>query len=159
MELVDFLREKKRDLDDYGVPLPRAVIFDQFEEIFSFYQDRWKDIEGFFEQVSTALEADPLLRVVFAMREEFIAQLDPYAYLLPQRLRTRFHMERLCREDALKAIREPLRGTGHSFAEDVAEKLVDDLMTIQVETMPGKIDKVPGKFIEAVQLQVVCQSL
>jgi len=93
------------------------------------------------------------------MREEFIAQLDPYAYLLPQRLRTRFHMERLCREDALKAIREPLRDTGHSFAEDVAEKLVDDLMTIQVETMPGKIDKVPGKFIEAVQLQVVCQSL
>jgi len=48
---------------------PVAVIFDQFEEIFSSYQGRWKDREGFFEQVSAALEADPLLRVVFVMRE------------------------------------------------------------------------------------------
>ena len=145
--------------DEDGMPLPRVVIFDQFEEIFSLYQDRWKDREGFFEQVSTALEADPLLRVVFVMREDFIAQLDPYADLLPERLRTRFHMERLRREAALLAIKEPLRNTGRSFAEGVAEKLVDDLLTIQVETMPGKTAEVTGEFIEAVQLQVVCQSL
>ena len=142
-----------------GMPLPRAVIFDQFEEIFSLYQDRWKDREGFFEQVSDALEADPLLRVVFVMREDFIAQLDPYAYLLPEKLRTRFHLERLRREAALLAVKEPLKNTGRSFAEGVAEKLVDDLLTIQVETMPGKTAEVPGEFIEAVQLQVVCQNL
>ncbi len=145
--------------DEDGMPLPRVVIFDQFEEIFSLYQDRWKDREGFFEQVSTALEADPLLRVVFVMREDFIAQLDPYADLLPERLRTRFHMERLRREAALLAIKEPLRDTGRSFAEGVAEKLVDDLLTIRVETTPGKTAEVTGEFIEAVQLQVVCQNL
>jgi hypothetical protein len=159
MKLIDFLNAREHQQDDYGMPLRRAVIFDQFEEIFSLYQDRWKDREGFFEQVSDALEADPLLRVVFVMRENFIAQLEPYADLLPDGFRARFHMERLRREAALLAIKEPVKKAGHSFAEDVAEKLVDDLMTIQVETIPGKTAEVPGEFIETVQLQVVCQNL
>jgi WD40 repeat protein len=159
MKLVDFLNEQELLQDEDGMPLPRAVIFDQFEEIFSSYQDRWKDREGFFEQVSDAMEADPLLRVVFVMREDFIAQLDPYADLLPDRLRTRFHIERLRREAALLAIKEPVKKDGRSFAEGVAEKLVDDLLKIKVETAPGKTADVTGEFIEAVQLQVVCQSL
>jgi len=159
MKLVDFLNEQEHMLDEDGMPFPRAVIFDQFEEIFSSYQDRWKDRESFIEQVSDALEADPLLRVVFVMREDFIAQLDPYAYLLPERLRTRFHIERLRSEAALLAIKEPLRYTGRSFAEGVAEKLVEDLLKIRVETTQGKTAEVTGEFIEAVQLQVVCQNL
>ena len=159
MKLVDFLNGQERMLDEDGMHLPCIVIFDQFEEIFSLYQDRWKDREGFFEQISTALEADSLLRVVFVMREDFVAQLDPYADLLPDRLRTRFHMGRLRREAALLAIKGPLRNTGRFFAEGVAEKLVDDLLTIRVETMPGKTAEVTGEFIETVQLQVVCQSL
>ena len=62
------------------------------------------------------------------MREDFIAQLDPYADLLPDRLRTRFHIERLRREAALLAVKGPLKDTDRSFAEGVAEKLVDDLL-------------------------------
>ncbi len=157
--LTGFLKKREHKKDEDGLLLPRAVIFDQFEEIFSLYQDRWKDRKGFFEQVSAALEADPLLRVVFVMREDFIAQLDPYAYLLPERLRTRFHMERLRREGAMSAITGPLRDTGRSFAEGVAEKLVDDLLKIRIEAAPGEIKEITGEFIEAVQLQVVCQSL
>ncbi|MDP4114232.1 MAG: hypothetical protein Q8924_19195, partial [Bacillota bacterium] len=159
MKLVDFLNEREHLKDEDGMPLPLAVVFDQFEEIFSLYQDRWKDREGFFEQVSVALKADPLLSVVFVMREDFIAQLDPYADLLPEGLRTRFHLERLRREAALLAIKGPLKDTDRSFAEGVAEKLVDDLLTIRVETTPGKATEVKGEFIEAVQLQVVCQNL
>ncbi|WP_243683928.1 nSTAND1 domain-containing NTPase [Methanosarcina barkeri] len=159
MKLVDFLNAREHKMDDYGMPLRRAVIFDQFEEIFSLYQDRWKDREGFFEQVNTALEADPLLRVVFVIREDFIAQLDPYEDPLPERMWTRFHMERLHREDALLAIKEPVKKADRFFAEGVAEKLVDDLLKIRVETMPGKTAEVPGEFIEAVQLQIVCQKL
>ncbi|HET8685825.1 MAG TPA: hypothetical protein VFM18_04080, partial [Methanosarcina sp.] len=159
MKLIDFLNGREHKQDEDGTPLPRVIIFDQFEEIFSLYQDHWKDRKCFFEQVSTALEADPLLSVVFVMREDFIAQLDPYADLLPDRLRTRFHLERLRREAALLAIKEPLRDTGRSFAEGVAEKLVDDLLTIRVETTLGEVTEVKGEFIEAVQLQVVCQNL
>ncbi len=126
MKLVDFLNSREHMPDEVGMPLHSAVIFDQFEEIFSLYQERWKAREGFFEQVNTALEADPLLRVVFVIRGEFIAQLDPYADLLPERLRAHFPIERLRREAALHAIRELVEKADRYFAEGVADKLVDD---------------------------------
>ncbi len=159
IKLVEFMKEQKHMHDDNGMALLRVIIFDQFEEIFTSYQDRWKDREGFFEQVNIALEADPLLRVIFVIREKFIAQLDPYEDPLPERMWIHFHMERLCREAELLAIREPVKKAGRSFAEGVAEKLVDDLLTIQVETIPGETTELTGEFIEAVQLQVVCQNL
>jgi len=158
MSLADFLKERKHKTDEDGFPLPCTVIFDQFEELFSLYQDRWKDRKEFFEQVSEALK-DPLLRIVFVMREDYIAQLDPYASILPDKLRIRFHLERLRREAALLAVKEPLKDTGRSFAEGVAEKLVDDLLKIRVETPRGDTVEVAGEFIETVQLQVVCQNL
>jgi len=158
MTLVNFLDERKHPVDDTGQELPRAIIFDQFEELFSLSQDRWKDRAGFFEQIRDALK-DPFLRVVFVMREDYIAQLDPYINLLPEKLRTRFRLERLNKESALMAVKEPLKNTGRWFAEGVAEKLVDDLLKISVETNPGETIEVIGEFIEAVQLQVICQNL
>jgi tetratricopeptide (TPR) repeat protein len=158
MTLENFLNERKHQVDDTGQKLPRAIIFDQFEELFSSYQHRWKDRTGFFKQIGDVLDI-PLLRLVFFMREEFIAQLDPYVNLLPEMLRTRFRLERLNQEAALLAVKEPLKNTGRYFAEGVAEKLVEDLLKIRVETNPGETVEVNGEFIEAVQLQVVCQNL
>jgi tetratricopeptide (TPR) repeat protein len=158
MTLVDFMNERKHTVDEIGQELPRVIIFDQFEEIFSSYQDRWKDRAGFFGQVRDAFNI-PFLKVVFVMREEFIAQLDPYVNLLPEKLRTRFRLEHLNKEAALLAVKEPMKNTGRYFAEWVAEKMVDDLLKIRVETDSGKIVDVTGEFIEAVLLQVICQKL
>jgi len=141
---------------------PCVIIFDQFEELFTFYPERWKDRRGFFEQISKALE-DPLLRVVLAMREDYIAELDPYEDLLPEQLRTRFRLERLREEAALLAVEGPLKEgplkqNGFGFAPGVAEKLVNDLLTIPFESITdGSTPK--GEYIEAVQLQVVCRTL
>lgn len=85
--LAGFLKDKPHQMDKGNLPLPRLLAFDQFEELFTFYPDRWKDREGFFRQVDDALEADPLLRVVLVIREDFLANLDPYVGLLPERLR------------------------------------------------------------------------
>ena len=159
MSLAGFLKEREHPTDEEGLPSARVVILDQFEEVFAFYPERWKDREGFFEQVRDALEEDSLLRVVFVMREDYIAQLDPYAPLLPEKLRTRFRMERLREEAALSAITGPLRDTGRSFAEGVAEQLVEELLRVRVETAAGETVVVIGEFVEPVQLQVVCQSL
>jgi len=41
----------------------------------------------------------------------------------------------------------------------VAEQLVDDLMTMQVEASDGSTVAVKGEYVEPVQLQVACQSL
>ena len=150
---------RPRPKDEEGQPTLRVVIFDQFEELFTLYPERWAEREGFFIQVADALSEDPFLRVLFVLREDYLAQLDPYVALLPERLRTHFRLERLRREAALAAVKGPLMDTERSFAPGVAESLVEELLKIRVETRVGETVEVPGEFVEPVQLQVVCRSL
>ena len=138
---------------------PPVLIFDQFEELFTTHRDRWQDAGGFFRQVREALDALPGLGVVFAMREDRVAELDPYVPLFPRRLRARFRMERLRKRAALSAVEGPLADTQCAFEEGVAEQLVEELLKTRVTTAPGKAEVVTGEFVEPVQLQVVCQSL
>jgi WD40 repeat protein len=150
-------------IEDLEVRLPRVVIFDQFEEIFTLYPERYKDRQDFFSQVAAALAADPFLRVIFSMREDYIAEFDPYVDTLPQNLRTRFRLERLRKANALSAVKQPLetdrvKGRRH-FAPGAAELLVERLMLIRVKTATGERIEVPGEFVDPVQLQVVCQTL
>ena len=44
------------------------------------------------------------------MREDFIAELDPYVSLMPEKMRTRLRMERLREKTALGAVTQPLVG-------------------------------------------------
>ena len=159
MAVAAFLREREPLTDEQGEPLPRVAIFDQFEELFAFYPERWREREGFFRQVAEALDADPLLRVLFVMREDYLASLDPYVDLLPERLRTRYRLERLRSPAACLAVEGPLRGTGRSFAEGVASRLVQELLEIRVEGATGEMVEAAGEYVEPVQLQVVCQNL
>lgn len=159
LSLTDFLRQIPRAGDDEGYPVLRVVVFDQLEELFTFYPERWPEREKFFKQVNEALTADPYLRVLFVIREEYLAQIDTYAELLPEQLRSRFRLERLDSGDALSAVDGPLQTTPRSFAPGVANRLVDELLKIRVESPSGKITEQPGRYVEPVQLQVVCQSL
>ncbi len=140
---------------------PPVLIFDQFEELFASHRHRWQEAEGFFRQVRAALDALPSLGVVFAMREDHVAEVDPYAPLFPRRLRARFRMERLGPAGALAAVRRPAKNAGCPFAPGVAERLVDDLRRTKVQRYLGTGEEVTveGPFVEPVQLQVVCNRL
>jgi Novel STAND NTPase 1 len=157
--ITEFLAARERVTDSEGFSSARAIILDQFEELFTAYLDRWQQRQPFLSQLTDALRADPLLRIVLAIREDYLAQLDAYAPLLPGGLRARYRLDRLGREAALSAITGPLEQTGRRFASGVAEKLVDDLLTFRVDLGDGKSVEVPGEFVEPVQLQVVCQRL
>lgn len=158
MSVYDFLKDRREIVEKEEDRNPRVAIFDQFEELFTSYQERSGDREDFFDQVGAALDNDRLLRVVFAMREDYIAELDPYTSFLPEKLRTRYRIERLSEDDALLAITEPLKNTEYSYAPGVAEQLVENLLMVPVETAKG-VEKVRGESVEPVQLQVVCQTL
>ena len=141
---------------------PFLLIVDQFEELFTTHRDRWEDAKGFFAQVRDALDALPSMGILFAMREDYVAELDPYVPLLPKRLRARFRMELLGRAGALEAITRPALERGIAYGDGVAERLVDDLRRIRVQPVPGVEGTgrtMLGPFIEPVQLQVVCSRL
>jgi WD40 repeat protein len=141
--------------------LARVVMFDQFEEIFTLHPERYKDRLDFFSQVAQALKEDPFLRVIFSMREDYIAEVEPYIHVLPQNLRTKYRLERLRKANALSAVKQPLESkkTGRHFTDGAAELLVDRLMLIKVKTASGEKIESPGEFVDPVQLQVVCQTL
>ncbi len=146
---------------------PPILILDQFEEILTTHRYRWQDTRGFFQQVADALDHLPSLGIVFAMREDHVAGLDPYASLMPRRMRARFRMEQLNRQGALEAVRLPADMAGCPFDEGVAEKLVDDLRRLKafrdpyarIPTRQLRQMVVLGPFVEPVQLQVVCSRL
>jgi hypothetical protein len=125
------------------LPAPRALVIDQYEELFMLYPERWPQRAEVFDQLSEALEQDPLLRIVLAIREDYIAQLDPYASRLPRRLRTRMRLEPLRRPAALAAVAMPLAGESRSFAPGVAERLVDDLLKVRIHTLRDESIDVP----------------
>ncbi|HOU12177.1 MAG TPA: WD40 repeat domain-containing protein [Anaerolineae bacterium] len=153
---------KRPDSDSEG-DAPFLLIVDQFEELFITHRDRWQDAEGFFIQMRDALEALPGMGVLFAMREDYLAELDTYVALLPKRLRARFRMELLGPEGALEAIIRPAQDQDIRFDEGVAERMVDDLRRIRVQqhTSSGAEEEATtiGPFVEPVQLQVVCSRL
>jgi WD40 repeat protein len=146
--------------DEFDEPRPPILIVDQFEEILTTHRDRWQDARGFFEQLAEALEKIPKLGIVLAMREDFVAGLDPYASLLPKRLKARFRMERLGYAGALEAIKKPAASAQVPFAAGVAEQLADELRRIKAAQFGGSEDEtVLGPYVEPVQLQVVCSQL
>ena len=129
--------------------LPFLLIFDQFEELFTRHTKFRHHREKFFTQVSRALADHECLRVLFSMREDYIAELTPYAHLLPEQLRPRFRLERLKGQAALEAITGPAEGADvpRPFKRGVAEALRTNLQA-------GS-----GEDIEPILLQVVCKRL
>jgi hypothetical protein len=135
------------------------LIFDQFEELFTAHQDRWPQRAGLIQEIDRALRATPTLRVVFSMREDFIAAIDPLLWHLSEGIDVRYRLELLRREAATAAIVEPMRLSGASMQPDAAQKLVGDLLEINVEMQDGKVERVQGEYVEPVQLQIVCRRL
>ncbi len=134
------------------------VIFDQFEETFTFHPEWVDQRQTFFAQLSVALADHPRLNLLLSMREDYLADLDAYAVALPDRMRTRMRLERLKRANALEAITGPAAAANMPFTPDAAEQLVDNLLRVRTGTA-GDPAFAAGPYAEPVQLQIVCRQL
>ncbi len=151
-------QEFSQGTGDYQV-LPRVLIIDQFEELFTTHPEAWKKREDFLQQLADAMAEDPYLWVVLSMREDHIAGLDPYASMLPGGLRVRYYMQRLTVDAALEAVTQPVASI-RPFEPQAAKELVENLSQISAgHKESDKAHFVPGEFVEPVQLQVVCYQL
>ena len=96
---------------------------------------------------------------MFAIREDYLAELDPYRHLIPGKLNNTYRLELLNEEQALAAVQKPAADKQVTFSDEAAEKLVRQLRRVVVRRRDGQITFEDGPFVEPVQLQVVCQTL
>jgi NTE family protein len=157
--LAEALKRLPAERDNAGDPILRVVPFDQFEELFSTCPDQWQKRREFFQEVSEALSSDVSLRILFLLREDYLAEFAEFASELSDGGRTRYRLDPLREPQALLAVKKPLEGTSWSFAPEVAESLVRDLTKVKVSRSRGESFEVFGEFVEPVQLQVVCYEL
>jgi WD40 repeat protein len=153
-------------LDEYVCARPRrpeapasvVLLFDQFEEILTLDPLDVEAKQEFFRQLGEALKT-PDVFALFAIREDYLAPLDPYRDDVPTRLSNAFRIDLLTRDSAKDAITKPAVDAGRTFAGEAADKLMEDLAEVSVQQPDGSFRKVTGRYVEPMQLQVVCRRL
>ena len=188
---------KRIEFDFNGLPATPVVVLDQFEEIFTLrhnelgraaFLNELADLangsmpEGLRETLterhekgqidSTTLqwwETQPDVRIVIAIRSDFLHQLDDISTLIPGILRSRFQLQPLNRKQAAEAICAPAMETGGPFASpkftytDEAVQMILNFLAARTldANMQQAVEEV-GVFkkndeIESFNLQIICQ--
>jgi hypothetical protein len=143
------------ELDESGKD--PCLVFDQFEELFTLDPTDQAAKREFFTELGRCLRNRSHWALI-TMREDYIAQLDPYLTLIPTRLATRFRLDRLGPDAAMAAAQRPALAQGVDFTEQAAKRLVDNIRSVRVRR-GDQITTEFGPHVEPVVLQVVCHRL
>ncbi len=135
-----------------------ALFFDQFEEILTTAPNDYEGKRAFFDQLGETLR-DNRRWALFSTREDYVAAFEPYQAAIPTRFANHYRLDFLGPDSALEAIQEPARDAGIEFTDNAARKLIDDLRRVQVQRLDGSLETEQGRYVEPVQLQVVCYRL
>jgi tetratricopeptide (TPR) repeat protein len=139
-----------------SAPASTMLIFDQFEEVLTVDPLAVSAKQELFNQLGDLLR-DSRIWALFALREDYLAPLDPYARLIPTHLKNRFRIDLLDLVGARQAMVEPALAAGREFP--AASQLVHDLAGTKVQRDDGSFVEQTGQHVEPVQLQVVCRRL
>ena len=123
-------------LDHYK---PVFFIFDQFEELFIFGDK--EERRTFISIVKSLTESELQCRMIFVMREEYMAGITEFEKYIPTIFSNRVRIEKMSHRNALAAIKEPCRVFNITLEEGFAESLLEKLS-------PGETD------VELTYLQV-----
>ncbi|HKV35128.1 MAG TPA: winged helix-turn-helix domain-containing protein [Pyrinomonadaceae bacterium] len=121
------------------------LIIDQAEELI--LADQGPQIKPFFIEICDALLNDPGLRVLFAFREEYVAQFERLGVELED-FSVRYPLSKLGIEEAKLAIQGPAKSQGVEFESH-------GLLNLLVLALCDYT----GEFVEPMQLQLVCIEL
>ena len=135
-----------------------VLIFDQFEEILTADPLAIEAKKEFFRQLGDLL-LDPHVWALFALREDYLAPLDPYADQVPTHLKNGFRLDLLRRDAAGEVITRTAAEGGRDFDPAAEEKLIRDLSAMKVQQPDGTFLTQAGLYVEPLQLQVVCRGL
>lgn len=158
LTLDEYLAQREAEADPEADLAGEVLLFDQFEETLTVNPTDLEDKAAFFAQVGAALRARHRW-ALFALREDYLAALEPYLRVLPTRGKATFRLDLLGAAAARQALQEPARASGVTFDDDAARHLVDDLRQVQVQQLDGSTVSALGPAVEPVQLQVVAYRL
>ena len=106
----------------YDYLKPVTIIFDQFEELF--ISGSFDEIQEFIDAVAEILLSGLKVKIIFSMREEYLAHLDEFEEKIPLIYDHRYRLEKMRR----------------STLEDVITKMTEQSnYSLESENIPGQI--------------------
>jgi tetratricopeptide (TPR) repeat protein len=151
-----FLERRPAGYNRYGDPQLTLVAVDQAEDLLTAPGGEHAAGDDFLHQLGDALETCPDLRVLLTLHEDQLPMLSHRGKPFKQALE--YRLTALDADAALAAVDGPLLGTGRTFAAGAARRLVDDLLTVRLDTPDGE-ETQRLALVEPLHLQVVCSAL
>ena len=151
---AEFFGDRPHLVNALGEPLARVLVFDEFEELFAPYPERWQQRHDFFGQMEELLRGDGLDRIVISIRDEELGALAPLLDHLDLQTRAELRLERLGDAPAVAALVGPLATTDVRFGEGVAEEVVSELRRIPADRRARRAEG-ESEFIDPIRLQLV----
>jgi len=108
---------------DYYKPV--YFIFDQFEELFIFGDK--EERKSFISIVKLLTESELQCRMIFVMREEYMAGITEFEKYIPTIFSNRVRIEKMSHINALEAIKGPCEKFNITLEEGFAEALLEKL--------------------------------
>ncbi|MFH0842831.1 MAG: hypothetical protein V1903_09450 [Bacteroidota bacterium] len=128
-------------LDHYK---PVFFIFDQFEELFIFGDK--EERRSFIQIVKSLTESELQCRMIFVMREEYMAGVTEFEKFIPTFFSNRVRIEKMSHRNALEAIKQPCKvfniSLEEGFAESLLEKLSPDETDVELTYLQVFLDKI-----------------
>ena len=135
-----------------------VLVLDQFEEFLVNHAGR---LDPLRKQLASLVRSRDLnVRVVLALREEFLAALEPFREEILTLFQSTYRLEPLTPEGARDAIEQPATKRGAAFEEALVDRLLIDLSGRDAAADPNEVGAAPtSSAIDLPMLQLVCSRL
>jgi WD40 repeat protein len=123
---------------------PVYLLFDQFEELFIFGSQEEK--LDFIKIIKEITDSKTQCRIIFIIREEFLAGMTEFESELPEIFINRFRVEKMKRTNAINAVEGPCKiygiETEASFSEELVDKLCPSGKEIELTYLQIYLDRI-----------------
>lgn len=163
--LLTALDQRPRQNSSDGAPMPRVLVIDQFEELFTTHLQAWRERAEFLGAILAANRGQSALRVVLVMRAEYLSALASLLSRLDDGSSARersvmyFHVERLSQRAAADVIASAFARQFPAFKPSSADKLARQMSREFVRQPDGKLAEAEGEYVEPLYLQLICRTL
>src|SRR5512143_1428656 len=124
--IQDYRRRASEHIKDFDPKAALLIILDQFEEVIRINATDQEAKHAFFAQLGEMLR-DRTIWALIAIREDYLAAIEPYSRPIPNRLSTTYRLDFLDARSAIEAIKGPAKDSGVVFDDDAAAQLVENL--------------------------------